>query len=84
MTTQAWINIVLFIGGGLMGAIMRATWQAIESQRVDLTALQRAIAAADAKNAETYVRRDDFREAVFEMKALLHEIRNDLRSKADK
>lgn len=84
MTTQDWLNIVVFIGGTLGGAILRATWQALEAMRRDLQALQAAISTCEAKTAETYVRRDDFRDAIGEVKELLHRIDAKLDGKADK
>jgi hypothetical protein len=77
MTTQELINAAFMLAGGLGGFILRATWQALETMRKDLQMLQ-------ASMSETYVRRDDFRDAVGEIKDLLHDIRNELRSKVDK
>lgn len=77
MDAQAIINILVAVAGSLGGIVLKNIWDALQSLRVDLAALQQSIAT-------NYVRKDDFRDHAAEIKALLLEIRNDLKHKVDK
>lgn len=70
-------NIVAALAGGLGGFILRATWTALEAMRKDLQALQTSI-------SETYIRRDDFRADLQDIRSILNRIDIKLDTKADK
>ena len=73
---EAW-NIVVGLLGMLGGAVLRATWSAIEEMRREISAIQKA-------NAETYVRRDDFRDHAARVELILERIESKLDGKVDK
>jgi len=73
---EAW-NIVVGLLGMLGGAVLRATWSAIEEMRREVSAIQKA-------NAETYVRRDDFRDHAGRIESILERIESKLDTKVDK
>lgn len=67
------------IGGVMMlsGWILRAVWDALQSLREDLQHLERAI-------PQTYVRRDEYREDLRDIKEMLRHISGKLDDKQDK
>lgn len=73
---EAW-NIVVGLLGMLGGAVLRATWSAIEEMRREVSAIQKA-------NAETYVRRDDFHDHAGRIESILERIESKLDTKVDK
>lgn len=77
MDTQVLLNALFGLAGMLGGAVLRATWAALEKMREDLGALQKSI-------GETYVRRDDFRDHAMRVEATLERIEAKLDMKADK
>lgn len=77
MDSQTFFNVAVGLCGGLGGFILHATWQALEKMRADLQALQASI-------AETYIRRDDFKDSLQEIRAMLARIDAKLDGKVDK
>lgn len=67
------------IGGVMMlsGWILRAVWDALKSLREDLHSLERNI-------PHTYVRRDEYREDLRDIKEMLRHISGKLDEKQDK
>lgn len=61
----------------LSGWILRAMWDAVHQLRSEVSEIQKEIHA-------NYVRRDDYKEDITEVKEILREIFNKLDSKADK
>lgn len=70
---NALLSIVL-IG---MGWYMRTIWEAVKRLQQDMTQMER-------HNAETYVRRDDYRDDMQEVKSMLRQIFELISGKADK
>ena len=75
------LQTVINVGGGValsvMGWFARELWGAVKSLRDDLSKLREEL-------AKDYVSKDDFKEAVREMKELLLGIDRKLDRKADK
>lgn len=61
----------------LSGWILRTIWDAVNTLKKDLADLERNL-------PETYVRRDDYKDDIAEVKDILREIFNKLDGKADK
>jgi hypothetical protein len=70
---NALLSIVL-IG---MGWYMRTIWEAVKRLQQDMTEMER-------HNSETYVRRDDYRDDMNEVKTMLRQIFEMLSSKVDR
>ena len=63
----------LFAGfGGAVGWILKVVWDAIHDLKVDLRTIEKDL-------PEVYVRKDDFREAVAEIKIEMREMRQDMK-----
>jgi hypothetical protein len=77
VSPQEALNIVVGLLGMLGGAVLRATWSAIEEMRREVAAIQKS-------NAETYVRRDDFRDHAERIESILERIESKLDTKVDK
>ena len=77
MDLQTAFNAVV---GGLMmlaGWFLRILWDSIKRLQMDQSKLERHV-------SETYVRRDDYRDDMAEMKLMLRQIISKLDDKADK
>lgn len=74
---QTIVNWAFGLAGTLGGFVVKAMWDAIAQLRTDLADLNRAI-------ARDYVRRDDYRDDISEIKGLLSRIFDKLDEKADK
>ena len=77
MDWQTGFNAVI---GGLMmlsGWFLRIVWDSIKTLQKDQSTLERHV-------SETYVRRDDYRDDMTEMKLMLRQIIEKLDDKADK
>jgi hypothetical protein len=77
MDIQTAFNAVI---GGLMmlsGWFLRIVWDSIKRLQADQNTLERHV-------SETYVRRDDYRDDMAEMKLMLRQIISKLDEKADK
>ena len=76
-TLQTIVNCAFGLVGALGGFIVKAMWDAIDKLRRDLAEL-------NAQIAREYVRRDDYRDDITEIKGLLSRIFDKLDEKADK
>ena len=77
MDNQQLFNVLFSIIGTLIGWLMKAMWEAITQLRADLGAL-------NDKIVRDYVRRDDYRDDISEIKTMLARIFDKLDEKADK
>jgi hypothetical protein len=63
----------LFAGfGAAIGWILKVVWDAIHDLKVDIRAIEKDL-------PEIYVRRDDFRETMTEIKTEMREMRHDMK-----
>lgn len=74
---QTIVNWAFGLIGTLGGFVVKAMWDAIAQLRNDLSDLNRNI-------ARDYVRRDDYRDDITEIKGMLSRIFDKLDEKADK
>jgi len=74
---QSLVNAVFGAILMLSGWILRTIWDAVNGLKKDIQELERNL-------PETYVRRDDYRDDMTEVKDMLKAIFNKLDSKADK
>ena len=77
MDTQTLINVAFTGLGGLASLILKATWDAITKLQTELSMLQKSI-------ADTYVRKDDFRDHAERVEKVLNRIDAKLDHKADR
>ena len=77
MDWQAMFNLAMAGGGILLGALGTVMWQIIRQ-------IQTEGAQMRASLAENYVRRDDYRDDMRDVKAMLEKISDKLDAKADK
>jgi len=77
------LNISVLLNGAislilvLIGWFMRIMWDSIKRLQADMTELER-------HNSETYVRRDDYREDMSEVKTLVRQVLYKLNDKVDR
>lgn len=77
MDAQHLIDGLFGICGVLIGAVLKTMWAAMQQLREDMVELNKAI-------SRDYVRRDDYRDDISEMKGMLVRIFDKLDEKADK
>lgn len=77
MDGQTLFNVAVATCGGLGGWMLKLIWDAIRDLKVDLRELNKEV-------HEDFARRDDFKEAVQEIKEMLAKIFDKLDGKADK
>lgn len=70
-------NLAIGAGGVVLGALCTVLWQMIRQIQSDQSVLRAAL-------AENYVRRDDYRDDMRDVKAMLEKISDKLDAKADK
>lgn len=70
---QQILNWVFGAFGACVGWILKILWDAIGDLKADLRALERDL-------PEVYVRKDDFKDAVLEIKNEMREMRTDMRA----
>lgn len=66
MEGQILFNILIAVSGGLGGWILKMIWDAVSELRKDMKELNREV-------NQDFVRREDFREAIVEVKADMKE-----------
>lgn len=81
---QTIFNWAIGVVGSLGGFIVKAMWDAIKDLRKENTRLSETISALSDKIGREYVRRDDYRDDINEMKGMLMRIFDKLDEKADK
>ena len=77
MENQHLINIFLSIGMTVVGWFARELWGAVKELKADLAALREDL-------PKEYVAKDDYREDIRDIKAMLAKIFEKLEAKADK
>jgi hypothetical protein len=77
MENQQLINVFLGLGMTVVGWFARELWAAVKELKADLAKLREDL-------PKDYVARDDYREDIREVKALLAKIFEKLENKADK
>jgi hypothetical protein len=77
MENQQFINLFLGIGMTVVGWFARELWAAVKELKADLAKLREDL-------PKEYVARDDYREDIREIKAMLAKIFEKLEGKADK
>ena len=77
MEFQALFNAALGLAFTFIGWFLRAIWSAVDSLRSDLRDLENNL-------PNTYVRRDDYRQDMAEVKMMLSRIYDKLEQKQDK
>lgn len=75
--TQELINWVFAGFGAALGWILKVIWDALKELRQDVKQIERDL-------PEVYVRKDDFREAVHEIRDTMKELRMDMKAGFDK
>ena len=75
--TQELINWVFAGFGAAVGWILKVVWDALRELRQDVKQIERDL-------PEVYVRKDDFREAVREIRDTMKELRTDMKAGFDK
>jgi uncharacterized membrane protein (DUF106 family) len=71
------INIIMSLVLVLIGWFMRVMWDSIKRLQTDMSELERHA-------SETYVRRDDYRDDMAEVKSMLRQIFDTLNGKVDR
>ena len=77
MISQDLINLGFLGGGGIGGWFLKIMWDAIKDLQKDMREIENEV-------HRDYVRKDEFRADLDEIKTILREIFNDLKKKADK
>ena len=77
MEMQSLLNAVFGAVLMLSGWVLRTIWDAVNGLKRDMQDLERNL-------PETYVRRDDYKDDMTEVKEILHKIFDKLDGKADK
>lgn len=77
MISQDLINLGFLGGGGIGGWFLKIMWDAIKDLQKDMREIENEV-------HRDYVRKDEFRADIDEIKTILREIFNDLKKKADK
>lgn len=71
--TQDLINWLFAGFGAAIGWIMKIVWDAVKDLRIDVKQIERDL-------PEVYVRKDDFREAMREVRDMIKEVRLDMKA----
>ena len=77
MEPSSIINIIMSVVLMGMGWIMRIIWDSIKRLQNDMAEMER-------RASETYVRRDDYRDDIAEMKSMLRQLFELVNSKQDR
>ena len=77
MDMQTAFNALLSVAMVALGWFLRIIWDSIKRLQTDMSELERHA-------SETYVRRDDYRDDMAELKAMLRQIMSKLDDKQDK
>ena len=77
MPSQDLINLGFLGGGSVLGVLLKIMWDAIKD-------LQKDMRDIESEMHRDYVRKDEFRADLDEIKSILKEIFADLKKKADK
>ena len=77
MPSQEVINLIITGAGAILGWFLKAMWEAVRELKNDIRQIESEI-------HRDYVRKDEFRADIDEIKSILKEIFADLKKKADK
>lgn len=77
MDSQVLFNAIFGAVLLLTGWVLRTIWDAVKDLKDDIQSIERSL-------PETYVRRDDYKDDMKEVKEILHAIFDKLDGKADK
>lgn len=77
MDTQSLINLAFTVGGTFGGWILRTVWTEIKLLQSNQRDIEREM-------HDNYVKRDDYKGDIAEIKVMLSDIYKELRQKADK
>ena len=77
MLSQEVINLIITGAGAIFGWFLKAMWEAVRELKNDIRQIESEI-------HRDYVRKDEFRADIDEIKSILKEIFADLKKKADK
>ena len=77
MDWQNFINVGAGAGLGVMGWFARQLWDAVQNLKKDVSQLELSI-------SENYVKKDDFKDGIRELKEMLGKIFDKLDAKADR
>lgn len=77
MNSQDIFNAAISLCGVLGGWILKTIWEAIKDLKVEIRELNREV-------NQDFVRREDFKDAIVEIKEMLNKIFDKLDNKADK
>jgi len=77
MDWQNFINVGAGAGLGVMGWFARQLWDAVQNLKKDMSQLELSI-------SENYVKKDDFKDGIRELKEMLGKIFDKLDAKADR
>jgi len=75
--SQDLINWLFAAFGAAIGWIMKIVWDAVKDLRTDVKQIERDL-------PDVYVRKDDFREAVREMRETMRDVRTDMKAGFDR
>ena len=81
---QTIVNWAFGVAGALGSFFLKAMWDAMTQLRLDNAALVKQIGELSDKIGREYVRRDDYRDDINEMKGMLVRIFDKLDEKVDK
>lgn len=84
MDLQTVINGLLASGSAIGAWLARELWSATKSQSAEVHDLRRELADLKEEIAKNRVHREDFKEAIREVKEMLNRIIDKLEQKADK
>jgi len=77
MDGQTLINLGFSVGGVLGGWILKTVWDEIKLLQHNQREIERNL-------TDNYVKRDDYKDDIYEIKTMLNDIYKELRNKADK
>jgi type VI protein secretion system component VasK len=77
MPSQEVINLIITGAGTIFGWLLKSMWEAVRDLKNDMREIESEV-------HREYVRKDEFRSDLDEIKSILKEIFADLKKKADK
>lgn len=84
MELQAAFNLMVLLASALGGWLLKSIYDAIKDLRDENGRLHTRVNDLSSHTSNTYVRKDDFRDAIIDLKATLLRIEQKLDNKVDK
>ncbi len=81
---QVLFNVILGVAGFALGWIVKIIWDVQNEIKKDMRSLNRDVQELERQLPETYVRRDDWRDQMARIEAMLNKIVDKLDAKVDK